>query len=77
MQIINKSTELKLQTIDIEFNDIETIIRIVSNINRFSKCKTIIIIMNELNPSYWVGLVDKTIETIENLNLSWNYVFII
>ena len=52
MQIINKSTKLKLQTIDIEFNDIETIIRIVSYINRFSKCKTIKIIMNELNPSY-------------------------
>ena len=28
MQIINKSTKLKLQTIDIEFNDIETIIHI-------------------------------------------------
>ena len=51
-QIINKSTELKLQTIDIEFNDVETIIRIVSYINRFSKCKTIKIIMNELNLSY-------------------------
>ena len=33
--------------------------------------------MNELNPSYWVGLADKTIEIIENLNLSCNYVFII
>ena len=52
MQIINKSTKLKLQTIDIEFNDIETIIHIVSYINRFSECKTIKIIMNELNPSY-------------------------
>ena len=33
--------------------------------------------MNALNLSYWVGQADKTIEIIENLNFSWNYVFII
>ena len=33
--------------------------------------------MNALNPSYWVGQADKTIEIIENLNFSWNYAFII
>ena len=38
--------------INIKFNDVETIIRIVSNINRFSKSKTIKNIMNALNPSY-------------------------
>ena len=27
--------------------------------------------MNALNPSYWVGQVDETIEIIENLNFNW------
>ena len=32
--------------------------------------------MNALNPSYWVGQADETIEIIENLNFNWNIYYL-